>query len=525
MSFISTGFVLFFVFAAVIFYLVPQKIKWIILLAFSYIFYALNDVKAVIFILFSTAVSFFAAKVMDKISAEYEAKLLAETDKKNRKEIRAECKKKKKVFASAGVVSSFLVLAVLKYANFFLSNAAGLAGFFGFDFKFRPFDFILPLGISFYSFQVVSYILDVYNGKYRAEKNFFHYALYVSYFPSILQGPISRYDEMKFQFFEKEHRFSLKNTQFAFQRILWGFLKKLVIADRAAEVVSYVFENHSVLPWYIVFCGLIFYSIQLYADFSGGMDVVLGVSELFDVKLAENFRQPFFSQSISEFWRRWHITLGTWMKDYVFYPLSLSKFSASLGKKISGRNRYLGKTVPACLANLIVFFIVGVWHGAENHFIVYGLYNGFLIVLGIMFEPIFSAWSQKMKADKFMLGGGAKTLRILRTFVLVNIGWVFDDVKDLKQSFSLLKRLFSFNTFGCISNFKFIDFSEKTIFVVLFFSILWFVVSVLKEKGISIRESLSGKPLILRWAVYIFLILSVPFFQSANMAGFIYAQF
>jgi hypothetical protein len=142
-----------------------------------------------------------------------------------------------------------------------------------------------------------------------------------------------------------------------------------------------------------------------------------------------------------------------------------------------------------------------------------------------MFEPIFSAWLQRMKADKFILGGGAKTLRILRTFVLVNVGWVFDDVKDLKQSFSLLKRLFSFNTFGCISNFKFIDFSEKTIFVVLFFSILWFIVSVLKEKGISIRESLSGKPLILRWAVYIFLILSVPFFQSANMAGFIYAQF
>ncbi len=518
MSFVSTGFVLFFLLTGVLYYALPQKAKWIVLLSASYVFYALNNFKALIFIVLSTLISFLVARKLQAIISECEEKRALTEDKEERKQIRTKYNKIKKRYVTLGVILSFAILAVLKYTNFVVFNINSI-----FKTQIRMFNLILPLGISFYTFQVVSYLLDVYNGKYEAEKNLFHYALYVSYFPSILQGPISRYNELKGQFFETEHRFSLENTQFAMQRILWGFLKKLVIADRATEVVTYIFENHQNLPWYIMFTGLLFYSIELYADFSGGMDVVLGVSELYGIKLSENFRQPFFSQSIGEFWRRWHITLGTWMKDYVFYPYSLSPFSTNMGKKLSKVNKNLGKLVPACIGNLLVFFIVGVWHGAEWHFVIYGLYNGLLIVLGIIFKPLFE---KLVKLFRINVHSAAwKVFRIVRTFLLVNIGWAFDDVTDLKMSFSMLKSLFTFTNGSLIQNWQFNTFSQLTIYTVALFSVIWFIVSILKEKGIDVRLSISKLKLPLRWAIYLALILSVPFFQAANMVGFIYAQF
>ena len=354
--------------------------------------------------------------------------------------------------------------------------------------------------------------------------------MYVSYFPALLQGPISRWNDIKKELFDAEHPFSLKNTEFAVQRILWGFLKKLVIADRAAEVVTYIFDNHADLPWYITGVGLIFYSIKLYADFSGGMDVALGVSELFGVKLAENFRQPFFSESISEFWRRWHITLGTWMKDYVFYPFALSKPFAWMGKKLSkctiklwdGIQISLGKAIPVGIGNLLVFFVVGVWHGAEWHFIVYGLYNGLIICLSTLCKPVFEWFAKRFPPamQPFLKGW-----RVLRTFILVNISWVFDEVTDLTQSFSMLRQLFNFGNGALIHNWRFDTFSEKTIFTVLFFCAVWLVVSILKEKGTDVRERIALLPIPARWVLYLALVLSTPFFQAANMEGFIYAQF
>lgn len=523
MSFTSTGFVLFVCLVTFFYYIFPQKIKWCVLLFFSYLFYAINNFKALFFILLSTVISFFIAKRMTELSKEFDLKLSFETDKQARKQLKAECKKRKKNFATIGLLVSFGILVILKYTNFFVINANSILEIIGINNKISLFNFILPLGISFYTFQIASYLFDVYNNKYQAEQNIFHYALYVSWFPSILQGPISRYNDLKIQFFEQEHKFSLQNTQFALQRILWGYLKKLVIADRAAEVVSYIFDNHTILPWYIMLVGLIFYSIELYADFSGGMDVVIGVSELMGIKLKENFKQPFFSQSISDFWRRWHITLGTWMKDYIFYPFSLSKTSMNIGKKLSSINKYAGKVVPMCIANILVFFIVGIWHGSEWHFIIYGLYNGFLIALGIVFKPVLEKlvllFHINIKSKTYQL------FRIIRTFILVNIGWAFDDVTDLKQSFSMLKQLFSFNTGNLINNFKFTTFSEKTIFTVLLFCIIWFFISLKKEKDINVRESIANLALPIRWCIYLALILSIPFFQAANMAGFIYAQF
>lgn len=518
MSFVSTGFVFYCFLTVVLYYLVPQKVKWLILLIASYVFYALNNLYALIFIVASTFVSYIIALRLSSITDICEEKRNATNDKQERKNIKKHFSSIKKRYVTFALFFCLGILAVLKYTNFITLNINMM-----FNTKFPKLKFILPLGISFYTFKIVSYVLDVYNGKYKAEQNLFHYALYVSYFPSILQGPISRYNELKAQFFEDKHSFSLINIQFGMQRVLWGFLKKLVIADRATEVVNYIFDNHQFLPWYITFVGLLFYSIELYADFSGGMDVVLGISELLGIKLSENFRQPFFSQSIAEFWRRWHITLGTWMKDYVFYPYSLSKFSTKLGKSITKISKSAGKIIPVCIGNLIVFFIVGIWHGAEWHFIVYGLYNGLLIVLGVIFKPIFEKFIKIFHVNiKSYLW---QAFRIFRTFILINIGWVFDDVSDLIMSKSLLMQLFSFNNGALIRNWKFDTFSKLTIYTVLFFCLIWLIISIMKERKINVREFISNKPLPIRWTIYILLILCIPFFQAANMVGFIYAQF
>lgn len=364
MSFVSTAFVLFFFGVALVFYLIPQKYKWIVLLITSYLFYASSNIKALLFIASSTVVSYFIARRITFLTNKAKTETKNITNKDEKRLFKAQVKTKKKLYVAAGLIFCFGILAILKYTNFCIKNINLLISFFGGG-EFNTVNFILPLGLSFYTFQIASYIFDVYYGKYDAENNFFHYALFVSYFPSILQGPISRYNDMKIQFFETQHSFNLKNFQFALQRILWGYLKKLVIADRAKIIVDYVFENHTNLPFYITFMGLVFYSIELYADFSGGMDVVIGVSDIFGIKLKENFRQPFFSKSISDFWRRWHITLGTWMRDYIFYPFSLSKTANNLAKLISNKNKFLGKVIPVCIGNILVFLVVGVWHGAE----------------------------------------------------------------------------------------------------------------------------------------------------------------
>lgn len=390
------------------------------------------------------------------------------------------------------------------------------------NFCFKPINFFVPLGISFYTFSVASYLIDIYNSKYRAESNFFKLALCVSYFPSIVQGPINRFNDLREQFFnDKKTRVSLKDTQFAIQRILWGLTKKLVIADRAAQVVRYVFSEYANLPNFIVAGGLVFYSIQLYADFAGGIDVALGVSELFGVKLKENFRQPFFSQSIAEFWRRWHITLGAWMKDYVFYPFSLSKVMAKLSKALP--SKYLSRTLPMALANILVFLIVGAWHGAEWHFIVYGLFHGGIIAFSVMMTPVYAKlinfFHIKAKSNVW------KVFRIVRTFALVTLGGLVDDVSNLAQSGGMAKQLFSPANRGLWKNFQFKGFNKLTLAVVFVFTLIWFFVSLQKEKGFDVREKISSKPLAVRWAVYLFLILAPAFFQSQNMVEFMYARF
>lgn len=523
MAFTSTGFVLFITLCSIIYYLIPKKSRWIVLLAASYVFYAISSWKALLYLIPTTFFSFLFARWMQKIQNAADAELSKQSDKEVKKQIKANAKKKKKSVLTLSLIFCFGILGILKYFNFIAINLSIFLALFNRGFRFSPIDFFIPMGLSFYTFSITGYLFDVYYNKYSAESNIAKYSLFVSWFPSMVQGPINRNNHLREQFFYIEHNFSLQNTQFAIQRILWGFLKKLVIADRASEVVSYIFDNHSQLPCYITLVGLLFYSIQLYADFAGGMDVALGVSELFGIKLVENFRQPYFATSVADFWRRWHITLGNWMKDYIFYPFSLSKTMLNFGKKMSTRSKYLGRVVPMALGNIIVFLLVGIWHGAQWHFVLYGLFHGGIIAFSILMQPIYDRLISLFKINVKSLGW--RIFQIIRTFYLINIGCLLDDVTDLSMSWSMTKQLFNPTNFQLISNWSFTTFSKLTIFTVLLFSAVWFFISILKEKNIDIRVSISKLKLPLRWTIYLALILSIPFFQAANMAGFMYAQF
>lgn len=531
MAFASTGFLIFLLVGVIVYYLIPKKFQWIWLLILSYYFYMCSGVKTLGLIITTTITTFLGGIWLEEITLkrdEWFKSHKADMSSDEKKIYKAKTKKYKRFILALILMINFGILAIIKYYGFTIDNInALLSGVFHMNVGLKRFDFLLPLGISFYTFQSMGYIIDMYQGKYKADRNLFKFALFVSYFPQILQGPIGRYNRLAHQFFEK-HEFDLVRIQHGLQLMAWGFFKKMVLADRAALIVGEVFRYVHLYHGFTVLFGVLAYTLQLYADFSGGMDIVMGASEMFGVKLDQNFRWPFFSNSISDFWHRWHITLGTWMKDYIFYPFSLSKAMNKFGKftkKVFGNT--VGRCLPICLANLLIFFIVGVWHGAQWKYIAYGFYNGFLIAASNLFEPLYPKIFKALHINNE--GRAWKLVRILRTFVLVVISFYFDVCESLYAALYMMRSTvmgFTFKTFTDGSLLKLgVDYYGMCIIFVG--CVIWFIVSLLKEKGIDIREALDRKPWIVRWAVYGALIVAIPVFGkvSNTIGGFMYAQF
>lgn len=503
MSLVSNLFLLFVAVSVLVYYIVPHKFQWLVLLCFSYIYYLAGGVRYVGFILFSTLVTWGIALAVEKAEA-------------------GGSHKSARNFLVLGLILNFGMLGVIKYTNFMIENLNAL-----FHMNLRGMEILLPLGISFYTFQSSGYLLDVYWKRCDAERNPVKYALFVSFFPQILQGPIGRYSRLAHQLYEP-HKFEGKNITRGFERILWGFFKKMILADWAAVFVDAIFDNPDQYSGLAIF-GVLFYTVQLYADFSGGMDVVIGIASMFGIELDENFKRPFFSISITDFWHRWHITLGTWMKDYVFYPVTLSKWMGKFGKwgkKVFGKKT--GRTLPICLANLIVFFVVGVWHGAAWKYIVYGMYNGIIIAFSGLMAEHYRNWKKK-----FNITGKENwyhVFMIIRTFILVNISWFFDRADTVGQAFHMMK--LSVTKFAPSQLLLIPAGKEGTAFtpyalvILAAGCIILFIVSVLQERGMKIREALAGFSLPVTVAIYFCLLVSIGFFGSTAVArGFIYAQF
>lgn len=529
MSFTTVMFFLFLLVGIIVYYALPKKIQWAWLLIMSYAYYFTFSIKTSLFMVFTTIVVYAGGRWLDKVNTESEAYLSEhkkDMSRDEKKEYKAAVKKKKRRIAALIIVIAFGVLAAVKYCNFAIENVNAILSLTGSSKTISFLDIALPIGISFYTFQSVSYVIDVYQGKYRSENNIFKFALFVSFFPQLLQGPIGRFDKLGHQFYEG-HSFDLKTVQFGLQRIGWGIAKKVILADRTAPLVNNVFNNFEMYTGFHYIMAVLMYSVQLYMDFSGGIDIVVGVAQMFGITMDENFRQPYFSKSIGEFWRRWHITLGTWMKDYIFYPLSLSSAMHKFGKwsKKHFGNTF-GKTLPVCFSNILIFFIVGIWHGAAWKYIMYGLYNGFIIAFSNLCEPLYHKGIEMCHINPH--GRPWMVFQIIRTFILVNIGWYFDMATGLRSALVMMKY-----SIAGLSTSQLTDGSLFTMgmqlrdyIIVIAGCIVVFIISILKEKHISIRESIAAKPIAVRWLIYYAFIAAILIWgYTGDTQGFIYANF
>lgn len=525
----SIGFLLFFMILIFLYYLpVLRKYQWFVLLCASYLFLVSFGIKPIIYIIATTVSTYFAARWVSSILDEQNSFLKKEKgnlSKAEVKEYKEKNKKKRNKVVIFEVLFNIGILIVLKYTNFFILNINSILSKSNQSMQFDLVSFIIPLGISYYTLQSIGYVIDVSKGKVEFEKNFLKTALFVSYFPQITQGPIGRFGDLAPQLFSS-HAFSYQNLSYGCQRVLWGFFKKTVIADRLKPMVDNIFNNYDQYSGMTILLGCIYFSFQLYADFSGYMDIVGGYSEILGIKIAENFRRPFFSQSLAEYWRRWHITLGGWFRDYVFYPLSLSKTAANLGR--TGRKHLpikIAKLIPSVYALFIVWFCTGFWHDASWRYILWGVFNGIIIISSTLLESEYNTFKKILHISEE--NKAWQIFRMFRTFLIVCFLKVFPCANSTHDSLQMLKRIFTQFQFQLTRNAWIPELKISYAIYIAFGLIIFFIVSLIQER-ISVREWLEKKPFAIRWFLYFMLIFSVLSFGvlvSDMAGGFEYAQF
>ena len=536
MSYISYLYLFGFLIAAfVLYYIVPKKFRWAVLLAFSAAFYIISSKKLTVFLVASVFSIYIGGLILGKLQERYDEKCKL-LEKDERKELKKTSQRDKRIIVACVLAFNFGVLLVLKYWNFLCGAADAVTALFGYNITCYPSKLFMPLGISFYTLQVASYIIDVYRGKYKPTKNLGKIALFLSFWPQITEGPIGRFDLLADQLYTG-HSFDYDRISKSLQLILWGLFKKIVIADRAAMLIKTVFDNYlpetEIVNSYrgiTIVVAALMYTLQLYAEFSGAIDVVRGSAGLFGVTLSENFKRPFFSQSINEFWRRWHITLGLWLKDYVFYSVSLSKTFMKLSQWTKKHfNKLFGNLVPAAFALFFVWFLNGFWHGSGIKYITYGLYYYVIMLFGMIFEPLF-----KKAFDKSGIKRDGKPMclfRIFRTFILVNIGMMIFRAGSLSIFGSMVADTFKGGFFSQLSDGTLLNLGIDAYdyIVIAIGCVVMFVVGLLQEKGHDILNELAEKKLPVRWVVYIALILAVVVFgaygEGYGVVDLIYGQF
>ena len=512
MSLVSIEFIVFVIISLLLYYMIRKKYQWIMLLVSSISFYLIGGITAILYLIFTTLTTYFAGRLLGKYNKE---------DKK----YADITKKKKRLVVLITALLNFGILFFLKYWN---PVADMINNVLRFE-KINRLELILPLGISFYIFQSIGYIIDVYRNKYEPEKNVFKYALFTSFFPQMVQGPISRFDSLGNELFS-EHKFSWDNLKDGIQLLMLGYFKKLVIADRAAVVVNAVIGDYTNQSGSVLLIAMILYCIQLYCDFSGGIDVTRAVAKMFGITLVDNFKRPIFSTSLTDFWRRWHISLGSWMKDYLFFPMSMSKpfvkFGKFVRKHIPGK---AGKIVPVSIVTFIVYFVIGIWHGGSLKYIAFGFWNGILITTALLLEPFFIKVKQKFNiTDKNKL---FYIFQIARTSTIVLIGRYITRAPRLLAVFDMARITFTnfniSNVFdGTMMNFG-ITMADYVAIIVG--TIIMLIMEAIDEYGIGTKKLIEKQKVIIQWILLMISILTITIFGICRgnyiASEFIYKQF
>ena len=469
------------------YFIVPKKYQWYLLLAGNLVFYLFAGIKSFVIALAS---AFFA----------YLAALKLENDRKN------DANKKGNVLLCSAVI--VILIAWWLFLKFMGSS----------------FGLVMPLGISFYTLNLIAYLSDVHRLKYPAERNPLRFLTYILYFPQIIQGPFTRYPAMKEQLFA-EHHFSYERFTEGSLRALYGLtIKKLIIADSLAVIVNRCLSSYSTYTGGTIFLCLILYSIELYADFSGYMDIVNGVSHVLGIEMPENFTRPYFSSSLEEFWRRWHITLGGWFREYVFFPLSMNKKVQKLSKSV--RKKYgskLGKLIAADIALFFVWTATGLWHDFSWSYLLWGYLNMIVIMGSMHLEDRYKAIREKLHLDEKNVA--FRLFRIVRTFLLVCLIRIPAIAGDLKKAIALFKQLSCFKGEGAGSLFS--ETGGISLIILAVAILIMFIIDILEEKE-KWQEAKGRCPVLVKdLAVSLMIICFILFVGGDNdlLGGFMYARF
>ena len=520
MIFTSFKFLIFIAVVFVGYFIIPKKARWCWLLTASLYFYLCASVKYSVFLIFSAASVYLLSLFVARCD-----RLLNECDlpRDEKKLYRKKLDSRKYIAIAITLVLNLGILGFLKYAGFVMENVTAVVRLFAPAFEFSGLSLVLPLGISFYTFTAVGYAIDVYRGTSEPEKNPLKLLLFLSFFPHIMQGPIDRFDDLAPTLFEG-HAFDFDRAAKGLRRMLWGFFIKLVIADRLAMLVNQVFDNSESYSGLYLLAAVFFYAIQIYADFAGYMDVALGASEVMGIYPAENFDAPYFSASVPEFWRRWHMTLGSWFRDYLFYPVMRSALIKKLTKFLKKKySLAVASTVATCIALSAVWFTTGLWHGAAWHYIAWGVYYGILIILSNVLKPTFD----KIKINRD--GKAYKIFMTLKTFAIVLLGYIFFRANNMTHAFTVIGRIFTkFPTVHNAANMTLgIDFKDLLVAVIAILVLV--IVDIMKVKKIRPGDKVAALPLPIRWVLVYACILAVLvlgiYGPGYDAASFIYFQF
>lgn len=529
MTVVSGAFLLFLLATTVVYYLFPVRARWFVLLVASITFYVLAGKWYYLPWIISTSFVVWAgSRRLNRLDAELKDRLKAAgKDKARKKSLRAEYKSLRKRTLLLVLVGCIGALIITKFNRVVALLLEDIALMTVKGWHADPTWLMMPLGISYYTFSTVGYILDVYWHRYESEPNFLRFFLYAIYFPHILQGPISRYNRLGQELLKEPH-FSESNITHGVERIIWGFFKKLVIADRLSVLVFTVY-NGEPQAGSIYLVAMLFDALMIYMDFSGYMEIVCGASQVLGIELEENFNHPFFSRTVAEFWRRWHMTLGGWFKDYVYYPITVSSWMKKINrfntKHLSKRaTRVIGVAIPC----LITWFLTGLWHGTGPNYVCWGLYYGVLITISNAFTEEFELLDKRLGINT--ASRSWTLISRLRTFAIFMGGRVLTTPGDLSKTAMVFD-----NIANNLQLWQWFDGSLWTygltfrdVWLLTMCLALVLVVSTLQEKG-SLREEIDRRGLVVRWALMIVGIIAVIVFgvygAGYDASKFIYMQY